>query len=49
MSPILVFHLLLHFVKFYNKMAIDLGKVIRDTMNWEIIYQQYKKFMEECF
>ena len=31
----------------YNKMAIELGKVIRETMNWEIIYQQYKKYMKE--
>ena len=33
----------------YQNMANELGEKIRETMNWEIIYQQYKKFMIECF
>jgi glycosyltransferase involved in cell wall biosynthesis len=28
--------------------AAELGQTIRSTMSWEIIYQQYKHYFEEC-
>jgi len=34
---------------YYKNEAISLGKKIRETMSWEIIYQKYKKYCEECF
>jgi len=35
--------------QFYNNEAKILGAKIRETMNWEIIYQKYKKFFEDFF
>jgi glycosyltransferase involved in cell wall biosynthesis len=32
----------------YEKEAVLLGRKIRETMSWEIIYQKYKTFFEEC-
>jgi glycosyltransferase involved in cell wall biosynthesis len=29
--------------------ATELGKTIRSTMSWEIIYRQYKSYFEGCF
>lgn len=34
----------------YNKNeAKILGSKVRETMSWEVIYQKYKKYMEDCF
>jgi hypothetical protein len=33
--------------KYYREEAIVLGETIRKTMSWEIIYGQYRKFMND--